>query len=94
MRQCAVFDIRFVRTCMTCNPHIPWKRSLSNINVTQHCPAWTAALPMTPGCVGMAYIHWQGACAGLDFRGDIFHHYHLPGKQCSSQPPVPPLGNS
>lgn len=77
------------------DPHIPHKYSLTNIYVTQPCPALTAALPMMPpGCMGMVCLHWQGAHAGLDFRGDIFHHYHLPGKQCSSQPPVPPLGNS
>lgn len=39
---------------------------------------------MTPGGVGMAYIYWQGACAGLGFRGDIFHHYCLPEKQSST----------
>lgn len=72
------FDIKFTGTCMTCNTEPRWSRLLhvfhtigyfcflgakkKSVNVTQKCPAWTTALPVTSGCVDMTYVQAGSQC--------------------------------
>lgn len=61
----AMFDMRFVTTCMT---HIPLRNSSSKANVTQHCPAWTAAVPMTPWLCGNGVNPLAGSLRRTGFQ--------------------------